>query len=95
MRFTMDKSLIAETEWLKKEIKYLADCVDTSVKKGKVIELVKRMNGMPLHHAKSIFNQFIDSCDKFPSIKDFNEKIVKFHNLDIDDLKKYESNRNQ
>lgn len=95
MRSTMDKSLTAETEWLKKEIKYLADCVDTSVRKGKVIELVKRMNGMPLHHAKSIFKQFIDNCDKFPSIKDFNERIVYYQNLDLEDLKKYESTQNQ
>ncbi|MCO4782038.1 MAG: hypothetical protein KC646_06895 [Candidatus Cloacimonetes bacterium] len=94
MKYTIvDKSLIAEPTWIKKEIQYLADCVDTAVKKGKVIEITKKMNGMPLHHAKKLFRNFIDTCDKFPSIKDFSERITFYENLDREDLKKLEQNK--
>ena len=89
----VDKSLIATPDWLTSQIKHLADCVGAVNKKGRILELINKMKGMKKHHAKAMFRGFIDTCDKFPSIKDFIEKIKAYENQDRDQFKKLEESR--
>lgn len=89
----MDKSRVAEPDWLEKQIKHLGDCFNISNKKGRVIEIIKRMNGMPIHHAKAIFRNFIDTNDKFPNIKEFNEQVNIFKNRELEELKRFEASK--
>ncbi|MCO4782718.1 MAG: hypothetical protein KC646_10380 [Candidatus Cloacimonetes bacterium] len=89
----MDKSLVATPEYLEKQIKYLGDCFNVTNKKGRVLEIVRKMKGMPLHHAKQIFRKFIDGNDRFPLIKEFNEQINYFENLERETFKRLEQDK--
>ncbi|MCO4782670.1 MAG: hypothetical protein KC646_10140 [Candidatus Cloacimonetes bacterium] len=89
----MDKSLVAEDEWLRGQIKYLAECFSANIKRGRINEMVSKMEGMPKHHAQKIFRDFIDTGDKFPLIKDIIQRVSFYKNVEIQDLKRLEEDK--